>query len=592
MNEPTRSIGPYNLIRRIGRGAFGVVWLAERQSTIAAMQVALKLPRDEDIDLEAFKQEAVIWVHASGHANVVSLIDADVYDEQFVIVSEYVPDGSLASWLKRHGGKAPSTEAACAIIDGVLAGLAHLHERRIIHRDLKPDNILMQGDTPRLADFGIARLLRSGSYSSNVSGTWAYMAPEAFDGKRNERTDIWAVGVIFYQLLAGRLPYDQQDVVSLVGSIMRNDPPPLPELVPDVLRPVVERALRRDAAERYSSAIVMRNEAREVERMLWLKAREASELPQEPPLKDESTTLRVRPQKAANLPAMAMPKSIPVQTAPQTKVKSEAPRFDGAQAKPQETLKIDLPPLPSQVRPPPVQAPVSPEIEMSTAATVSHVFFEPGRVFDALKSKPRFLAASLILLVLSIGVTAILYKRIDMKQYMRKQMEKSQTNRDLTEEQKEAGARVAIIVGAITIPAAVPISIVIGALLYFVGALTFKGSIGYKKSLAVWVYSSLPPVVIGTILALFALLFKSPDSIDPERLLMTNPGAFMSADSPPMIVAALSQFDLLRLYGLILAAVGLRRTAKMSSAGAWSVVIGFWLLGGIIKTLSAALSPG
>jgi serine/threonine-protein kinase len=284
MDEPARKIGPYKLVRKIGRGAFGVVWLAERQSAIAATQVALKLPRDEDIDLEAFKQEAVIWVHASGHPNVVSLIEADIYDEQVVIVSEYVPDGSLATWLKQHGGKAPSTEVACEIIDGVLAGLAHLHERRIIHRDLKPDNILLQRDTPRLADFGIARLLRSGSYSSHVSGTLAYMAPEAFDGKRNERTDIWAVGVIFYQLLAGRLPYNQLDTAALVGAIMLNDPPSLPDSVPEVLRLGVTKALRRDPTQRYPSATEMRKDLRGrapavVERSRSAKSRAAGDNP-------------------------------------------------------------------------------------------------------------------------------------------------------------------------------------------------------------------------------------------------------------------------------------------------------------------------
>jgi formylglycine-generating enzyme required for sulfatase activity len=103
------------------------------------------------------------------------------------------------------------------------------------------------------------------------------MAPEAFDGKRNERTDIWAVGVIFYQLLGGSLPYDQQDMVSFIGAIMRHDPAPLPESVPEVLRRVVMKALQREPSQRYQSAIEMRQELREAERMLWLHAREARE---------------------------------------------------------------------------------------------------------------------------------------------------------------------------------------------------------------------------------------------------------------------------------------------------------------------------
>ena len=271
--EQIRKLGPYTLVSKIGMGGFGVVWLAEKRTAIATTQVALKLPRGEDIDLDAFKQEAEIWIQASGHPNVLPLIDADIYDGQVVIVSEYVPDGSLAGWLRDHGGKASSAAAACEIMDGVLAGLAHLHARRIIHRDLKPENILLQRETPRLADFGIARLLKTGSYSSNVSGTFAYMAPEAFDGKRNEQTDVWSAGVIFYQMLAARLPYDQPDTVSLVGAIMLNDPPPLPESVPAVVRSIAAKALQRDPINRYATVAEMRGDLREAEHQLWLGGR-------------------------------------------------------------------------------------------------------------------------------------------------------------------------------------------------------------------------------------------------------------------------------------------------------------------------------
>jgi serine/threonine protein kinase len=110
-------------------------------------------------------------VQASGHPNILSIIEADVYGGQIVIASEYAPDGSLAEWLKRHGGKAPSIETAVEIMDGVLAGLSHLHARRIIHRDLKLANILLQGGIPRLADFGISRVLKSTMQSMNAAGT-------------------------------------------------------------------------------------------------------------------------------------------------------------------------------------------------------------------------------------------------------------------------------------------------------------------------------------------------------------------------------------------------------------------------------------
>ncbi|HNJ43542.1 MAG TPA: protein kinase, partial [Acidobacteriota bacterium] len=95
-------------MKKLGRGNFGVVWLAEHRTSVVTTQVALKLPIEEDIDVEAVKREAAIWVKASGHPNILPIISADVFQGQIVIVSEYAPGGSLYDWLERYGGKAPS----------------------------------------------------------------------------------------------------------------------------------------------------------------------------------------------------------------------------------------------------------------------------------------------------------------------------------------------------------------------------------------------------------------------------------------------------------------------------------------------------
>ena len=279
MFQPGDSIGPYTLVREIGRGSFGVVWLAEKRTAITTTHFAIKLTRDEGVDLEGFKREAAIWVQASGHPNVLPIIEADVHNGQIIIVSEYAPDGTLTKWLEKHGGKAPSVEVAANITLQILVGLEHLHERRIIHRDIKPSNILLQGKTPRLADFGIACLLRTdsysqsnselptlrgagvrirtSSYSQSIKGTCAYMAPEAFHGERNKQTDVWSVGVVLYRMLAGRLPYVQLDIISLSDAIKSQEPPPLPESVPESLQRVVACALQRDSTLRYKSAADM-----------------------------------------------------------------------------------------------------------------------------------------------------------------------------------------------------------------------------------------------------------------------------------------------------------------------------------------------
>ena len=212
MPRPNEQIGPYTLIRQLGRGGFGVVWLAERRGALATTEVALKLVIDEEPDLNAIKQESVLWAKLGGHPNVLPMIEADIYDGQVVIVSEYAPDGSLDHWIKNHGGIAPSLEMATSITLGILSGLEHLHNRKVIHRDLKPANILLQGQTPRLADFGLAR----------------------------------------------QLPFPAKDTVTLLRSIIMSDPLPLPNFIPEPLRQVITYSLIKEPTGRYQTAADMR----------------------------------------------------------------------------------------------------------------------------------------------------------------------------------------------------------------------------------------------------------------------------------------------------------------------------------------------
>lgn len=240
-----------------------------------------------------------------------------------------------------------------------------------------------------------------------------------------------------------------------------------------------------------------------------------------------------------------------------------------------------------QWQPPPPpdvpSAPVETGPDMSTPATLSGIFFEPGPTFDALRKRPRFLIAGIILIVLTALVDVALFTRVDMGQYIREKMEQSPQSQAQTEEQKEMGVKFGKIIGAIAPPVSVPIVIAAGAALYLLGVMAFGGSISYKKSVSVWTYSSLPPSVIGVIVALLVLFLKAPDTIDPEHLLVTNPGAFTNAHDAPVLTALLSQFDLIRFYGMFLAAIGLRKVAKISSGSAWGIVLGLWLIGLILS---------
>jgi len=242
--------------------------------------------------------------------------------------------------------------------------------------------------------------------------------------------------------------------------------------------------------------------------------------------------------------------------------------------------------------PPLAETPAVAGETMSTPATLSGVFFEPGRVFEALRVRPRFLIAGIILLLLTCSVVAVLYMRVDMGEVIREQMMKSPQAAQLSSEQIEQRVRIGKIVGAVIFPALVPIGIAAGAALYLLGVMAFGGTISYKESLAVWVYSSLPPAVFATIIAVLVLFLKSPESIDPNRLLVTNPGAFMGTDASPVLVTTLAQFDLLKLYGLFLAALGLRKVAKMSSGSAWGVVLSWYVIFAVLKISRAAIFGG
>jgi serine/threonine protein kinase len=246
------AIGPYRLLERLGRGTFGEVWLAERDSALTKTRLAVKLPLNASLNLAAVRQEADMWVRAANHPNVIPLFEANIYDGQIVIVSEYAPGGSLQKWLADRSETPSPADVVTRLAAAILQGLSHLHRQGILHRDLKPANILMQAGVPRLTDFGLARLVDGNIHG--ICGTPAYMAPEVLDGHGAEPADLWAVGVIMYQLLAGSLPFPERDYPTLRKAILTQDPPPLPGQVPPALQGVVARALEKTTDKRFASA--------------------------------------------------------------------------------------------------------------------------------------------------------------------------------------------------------------------------------------------------------------------------------------------------------------------------------------------------
>jgi serine/threonine-protein kinase len=253
MFKPGNNLGPYELIDKIGKGAFAEVWRAKKREGLGP-ELAIKVLHNND-NHQSFQQEAAIWVKLGYHPNVMQIIDADIYDGYYAIISHYTPEGSLENWLKNNNGRAPSEKVAIELTLGILEGLAHLHNNKIIHSDLSPKNILLQRGIPHLIDFGISKMFTSIQPTvEGNNGTPIYMAPEVYNGETSRRSDIWSVGVIFYQLLCGQLPFESKNPLELLKKISFDPITPLPPTVAKPIQDIISKALEKDRKDRFQTA--------------------------------------------------------------------------------------------------------------------------------------------------------------------------------------------------------------------------------------------------------------------------------------------------------------------------------------------------
>lgn len=258
-----KRVGDYVLLEKLGAGGFGEVWKAEKRTELSTSYFALKFfrPKDDDaIDVEIVKKEIQTWQNLSGLPNVISVIEANRFEDYVFIVSEFAEGGSLEKWLKANGGKASSHEEAVTITRQILQGLEGMHGEGFVHRDLKPANVLLKRGAFYLADFGISRQMKTHSKTNSTAGTYEFMPPEAFEKSPSvtPQTDIWAVGAILQVLLTGQLPFPQDEIPSLITAILYNEPEPLPESLPLALREIVKKSLEKKREDRFQTAREMR----------------------------------------------------------------------------------------------------------------------------------------------------------------------------------------------------------------------------------------------------------------------------------------------------------------------------------------------
>lgn len=266
-------IGKYEIHRLLGRGSMGTVH--EAWDPIIARRVAIKtitLPDVSDPETEEalvrFRREA----QAAGrmhHPNIVSVFDYIETNDMACIVMEFIDGPTLKSLLDTQQ-RFPISEIVCIMSD-VLAGLSFSHSRGVVHRDLKPGNIILTTDgKAKIADFGIARIEDSTmTYAGSVLGTPAYMSPEQILGQMADaRSDIYSAGVIIYQLLTGKRPFEGT-MSSIVHNVLNSEPVSPSTIVaslPNLFDSVVSRAMAKAPEERFSNAAELANALREAGR--------------------------------------------------------------------------------------------------------------------------------------------------------------------------------------------------------------------------------------------------------------------------------------------------------------------------------------
>jgi len=273
MMKGVEKIGNYLVMKRIGKGAMGTVYMATNQMdgrTHAIKRMSMKkIPESERAAVEF---EIKMLKHLS-HPNIVKYVDTIREDRYLNIVLEYVPNGSLSTMLEKFG--VFSETLAAHYISQTVEALEYLHQQGIIHRDIKGGNILADSEgIVKLTDFGVATRFRkdfSGGEESNLpAGTMFYMAPEIvkMSSPPTYSCDIWSVGATVIELLTGEPPYSNEEGMSVCYRIVNDDHPPLPVSVSAACRNFLMECFQKDPDLRISAKALKKHD--------WLELHRAS----------------------------------------------------------------------------------------------------------------------------------------------------------------------------------------------------------------------------------------------------------------------------------------------------------------------------
>ena len=265
--EPGRVLGPYTIVRELGRGGMGRVYLA--RDARLRRDVALKAiaPRftGDPAHRERLKREAQAAAGLTYHRGICTVYALEEIEGELFIAAEYV-DGQTLRHEIAHGPRPPAADILRTARE-IASALAAAHARGITHRDLKPENIIRTADgSVKILDFGLARadlpdgdtLMVKVTQTGMLVGTPGYIAPEQLNGERGDaRSDVFVFGVIIYELACGVHPFDASSAVAVAARVLQSDVVPIESLCPAMPRAVsavIERCLRKSPSERFASA--------------------------------------------------------------------------------------------------------------------------------------------------------------------------------------------------------------------------------------------------------------------------------------------------------------------------------------------------
>jgi tRNA A-37 threonylcarbamoyl transferase component Bud32 len=273
-----KTLGKVHIDDLIARGGMAEVYTGTHESfgRVAVKVMRGLLERDTD-QLARFQREAEV-IEDLRHQNIVQMLEYAVVDESPYLVMEYIPGPSLASYLKKlqdNKQRLPIGIVA-QILRSMASALDYAHLKGIVHRDIKPANVLLRSQSelvelgkplpadvePILTDFGLVRLLDSTMHTTagSVSGTPAYMSPEQARGEKvDKRTDIYALGIMLYEMLAGVVPFQADTTFGMLMQHINEPPPPIQGISPE-LQMVIDRALAKKPEYRYETAGELANE--------------------------------------------------------------------------------------------------------------------------------------------------------------------------------------------------------------------------------------------------------------------------------------------------------------------------------------------